>query len=141
MAKGPWQNRLGLIMEKIRIVSLKLLLTINICLSQEKGKTNNDTTVLSGLALIIVMGDFYQFSPVVRKSLWTNPITSKEIHNKGIWNQLTLVITLTEQMRQHDNKLFQAILTRARKSLLNNNKDAILNSKVAVTIPILNSNE
>ncbi len=51
------------------------------------------------------------------------------------------VITLTEQMQQYDNKLFQAILTRARRSLLNNDNVAILNSQVAVTIPILNPDE
>ncbi len=44
-------------------------------------------------------------------------------------------------MRQHDNKPFQAILTIARKGLLNNNDVVILNSKVAVTIPILNPDE
>ncbi len=44
-------------------------------------------------------------------------------------------------MRQHDDKLFQAMLTRVRRSLLNNDNVAILNSKVAVTIPILNPDE
>ncbi len=75
-------------------------------LTQTKGKTNNDTTVSGGLALVIVMGDFYQFPPVVERSLWTHPVTSEEIHGKGIWNQFTSVITLTEQMRQHDDKPF-----------------------------------
>ncbi len=66
------------------MVSLKLLSTIDMYLSQAKGKTNNDTAVLGGLALVIVMGDFYQFPPVVRRSLWTHPVTSEEIHGKGI---------------------------------------------------------
>ncbi len=44
-------------------------------------------------------------------------------------------------MRQHDNKPFQAMLTRARRGLLNNDDVAILNSKVAVTILILNPDE
>ncbi len=51
------------------MVSLKLLSTVNMHLNQVKGKTNNDTTVLGGLALIIVMGDFYQFPLVVGRSL------------------------------------------------------------------------
>ncbi len=75
-------------------------------LSQAKGKTNNGTAVLDGLALVIVMGDFYQFPPVVGRSLWTHPVTSEEIYGKGIWNQFTSIITLTEQMRQHDDKPF-----------------------------------
>ncbi len=67
-------------------------------LSQAKDKTNNDTAVLGGFALVIVMGNFYQFSPVVGRSLWTYLVTSEKIHSKGIWNQFTSVITLTEQM-------------------------------------------
>ncbi len=123
------------------MVSLKLLLTVDICLGQAKGKTNNDTAVLGGLALIIVMGDFYQFPLVIGRSLWTHPVISEKIHGKGTWNQFTSVITLTEQMRQHDNKLFLAMLTRARRGLLNNDNVAILNNKVVVTIPILNPDE
>ena len=41
-------------------------------------------------------------------------------------------------MEEYDAKLFQAKLTRARIGLLNNDNIAILNSKVAVRIFILN---
>ncbi len=51
------------------------------------------------------------------------------------------VITLTEQMRQYDNKPFQVMLTRERKSLLNNDNVAILNSKIVVTISVPNPDE
>ncbi len=44
-------------------------------------------------------------------------------------------------MRQHDDKPFQAMLTKARTDLLNNDNITILNSKVVVTIPILNPDE
>ncbi len=44
-------------------------------------------------------------------------------------------------MRQHNDTPFQEMLTRARKCLLNVNDVTILNSKVAVTILILNPNE
>ncbi len=98
LAKGPWQNRLALILDEISIVSLKLLSIVDIRLSQAKDKTNNETTVLDSLALVIVMGDFYQFAPVVGRSLWIYLVTSDEIHGKGIWNQFMSVITLTEKM-------------------------------------------
>ncbi len=93
LAKSSWQNRLALILDEISMISLKLLSTVDIRLSQVKGKTNNNTAVLGGLALVIVMGDFYQFPVVVRRSLWTYPVISEEIHSKGIWNQFTSVIT------------------------------------------------
>ncbi len=69
LAKNSWQNRLPLILDKIGMISLKLLSTIDICLSQAKHKTNNDTAVLGGLAFVIIMGDFYQFSLMIRRSL------------------------------------------------------------------------
>ncbi len=66
------------------MVSLKLLSTVDIRLSQAKGNTNNTTAVLGGLVLVIIMGDFYKFPLVVERSLWTHLITSEEIHGKGI---------------------------------------------------------
>lgn len=66
------------------MIFLKLLLIINIYLSQAKSKTNNDTAILDGLALIIVMGDFYQFPPMVRRFLWINLVTNKKIYDKSI---------------------------------------------------------
>ncbi len=69
LVKGPWQNHSTLILDEISMVSLKLLSTIDRRLSQVKGKTNNDTVVLGGLTLVIVMGDFYQFPLVVGRSL------------------------------------------------------------------------
>ncbi len=66
------------------MVSLMLLLTVDISLSQAKSKTNNDSAVLCDLALVIVMRDFYQLSPMVGRFLWTHRIISEEIHGKGI---------------------------------------------------------
>lgn len=51
------------------MVYLKLIATVNPQLSQTKGKKNNDTTVFSGLTLIIMIRDFYQFLLIVEKSL------------------------------------------------------------------------
>ena len=69
LAKGLWQNRLALILDEISMVSLKLLSTVDMHLNLAKGKTNNGIAVLGGLAMIIVMGDFYQFFPVIGRSL------------------------------------------------------------------------
>lgn len=58
-----------LIIDKISIVSLKLLFTVGFQLSQTKREKDNNTVVLGGLAFVIIIKDFYQFSLVVRKSL------------------------------------------------------------------------
>lgn len=88
------------------MISLKLLSIVYIRLSQAKDKTNIDIIVLGSLALVIIIGNFHQFPPVVRRSLWTHPIINDEIYSKGVWNQFTSVITLTEQIQKHDNKSF-----------------------------------
>ena len=44
-------------------------------------------------------------------------------------------------MRQHNDKLFQAMLRRAKKGLFNNNNVAILNNKIEAIIPIYNADE
>ena len=66
------------------MVFLKLLSIVDMHLSQAKSKTNNNTAVLGGFALVIVIVDFYQFPPVVGRSLWTHLVTSEEIYGKGI---------------------------------------------------------
>ncbi len=57
---------------------------IDMYFSQTKSKTNNDIAVLGGLALVIVMEDFYQFLLITGQSLQTDPITEKEIYGKSI---------------------------------------------------------
>ena len=69
MPKNPWQNYSVLILDEISMIFLRLLRMINLHFSQAKGKTNNNTAVLDSLALIIVMGDFYQFLPITGRSL------------------------------------------------------------------------
>ena len=51
------------------MIFLRLLGIIDIYFSQAKGKTNNDTTVLGNWILLIIIGDFYQFSLVIGRFL------------------------------------------------------------------------
>ena len=69
MPKSSWQNYSTRILDEINIFFLRLLGMIDMHFSQAKGKTNNDIAVLVGLALVIVMGHFYQFSSVIGQFL------------------------------------------------------------------------
>lgn len=62
MLKNFWQNNSALISHEINMVFFKLLEMINIYIRQIKSKINHNITVLNNLALVIVIGDFYQFS-------------------------------------------------------------------------------
>ena len=81
-------------------MSLKLLATVDAQLSLAKRKPDTNIAVLGGLAIMILMGDFYQFPPVVEKPLWEKAITTDKLYGKALWNHFTSVITLTQQIRQ-----------------------------------------
>lgn len=124
------------IVDEINILFLKLLFIIDSQLSQAKEKKDNDIAVPGGLTLVIIIKNFYQFPPKVRKFLQNKTVTSKKNHNKRICNHFIYVITLTKQIRQYDNQLFQTMLTKEKRKLLNNDNVAVFNSKVATTMPI-----
>ena len=73
-----------MIIDKISIVLLKLLATIDTQLSQAKEKPDNNTSILGGLAIAILMGDFHQFFLVLERPLWEEVITTDEFHSKAI---------------------------------------------------------
>ena len=56
------------------MVLLNFLATVNIQLTQAKKNPDIDTAIFGGLAIVILMGDFYQFLPVVGKPLWKKAI-------------------------------------------------------------------
>lgn len=63
---------------------LKLLATVNTLFSQAKKKPNNDTSVFGGLVNVILMGNLYQFLPMVEKLLWEEAIIIDEFYGKAI---------------------------------------------------------
>lgn len=79
---------------------------VNIQLNYAKCKTDNDITILDSLAFVIMIEDFYQFLPIVKKFLWNKSIIIKKNYDKEIWDHFTSVIILIKQMRQNNNKSF-----------------------------------
>ena len=65
------------------------------------------------LSLILLMRDFYQFAPITGQTLLEKPKTKTEEHGKHLWQNLTDIITLTEQMRQQQDFRFQSLLQQA----------------------------
>lgn len=58
--KDLWRKQTTLIIDKISMVLLKLLVTVDTQLSQAKEKPDNNTSVLSRLTIVILMGNFYR---------------------------------------------------------------------------------
>lgn len=63
---------------------LRLLIIVDILLSQVKEKPDIDIAIFGGLALIILMGDFYLFPPLIRKPLQKKAIMTDELYSKAI---------------------------------------------------------
>ncbi len=65
-----WRNKIVIVVDEMSIVSLDLLVTVDLHLGKAKALHKNSSAVLSELSIIIFFGDFFQFFPVTKRSLW-----------------------------------------------------------------------
>ncbi|WP_375449089.1 AAA family ATPase [uncultured Nostoc sp.] len=130
-----WTHQFLLIIDELSIIPLGLLATMDKQQRKARGAIVFSTALFGGLPLVILMGDFYQFAPVSGHALWDSPYSEDEIHGKVLWDNFRLVLFLTEQMRQRSDLAFQAMLKRARHSLLNVEDVNSLNARVATHLP------
>ena len=133
-----WRNKTAIIVDEMSMVSLDFLATVDLHLGRAKSLHENSSAVLGGLSVVIFLGDFFQFSPVTGRSLWEVPLSSHEEHGQHIWHHFTDIITLTKQMRQQGDIVFQQLLKRARTGRLTQEDVDLLNSKVAEELPTSN---
>ncbi len=73
-----WRNKIVVVIDKMSMVSLNLLTTVDLHLGKAKASHENSSAVLSGLPVVIFLGDFFQFCPVTRRSLWEVPLNLHE---------------------------------------------------------------
>lgn len=125
-----WTRRFALIIDEISMVELDMLSNIGKQLAKARGLGNDSTAVFGGLPIVILMGDFYQFSPVVGRPLWGQPRSDEDHNGKTLWECFDSVITLTQQMRQLHDPHFTSLLMRARAGALTQHDVTILNDKV-----------
>ena len=76
------------------MVSLDFLVTVDLYLGRAKSLYENLSAVLGGFSVIIFLGDFFQFLPVIERSLWELPLSLYEEHGQHIWHHFTNIITL-----------------------------------------------
>jgi len=95
-----------------------------------------------GIPVVLLMGDFYQFAPVLETSLLVNqtldltstaPLAQRIIeHHRGynLWRLFTTVILLEEQVRAGDDPELVALLNRVRAGTQNMEDLNLLNKKL-----------
>ena len=88
--------------------------------------------LFGSLDIVILMGDFFQFSPVNggARALWQAPQNPAEEEGKVVWESFKDVIMLMESMHQSSDLLFQTMLHCTRGRHLNQDDLQLLNSKV-----------
>lgn len=63
-----WLQRLSLIINKISIINLKLFISMNKQLQKAKRLDISSNSIFKELFLVVLIGDFYQFTFISRKS-------------------------------------------------------------------------
>ena len=86
--------------DEINMDKLEMLSNIGKQLVKARGLSNSSMVVFSGLSIVIVMGDFYQFLFIAEHLLWGEPQTDKDHNGKTLWLSFSSVTTLTQQMHQ-----------------------------------------
>lgn len=77
-----WTHRSSLIIDELSIILLGLLAIMDKQLRKARGAIVSSTALFSGLSLVILMGDFYQFAPISGYALWDLPYSENEIYGK-----------------------------------------------------------
>ncbi len=117
------------------MIQLELFAKMDKQLRKAQGAIDSSTALFSGLPLIILIGDFYEFALVSGRLLWDRSYSEEETHEKVLWDNFQSVLSLTEQMQQRFDLEFQAMLKRARNCLLNLDDVNTLNARVATHLP------
>ena len=91
-----WSYYSSLIVDKVSMISLKLLTSMDKQLYKTQEMSPNSTTVFDGLFLVILIDDFYQFVPVQARFLWNNLVENEKLHKKSFWDRFISLLTLAE---------------------------------------------
>jgi hypothetical protein len=113
-----------------------MLSTVNNQCKMARSLGRSSPDHFGGLPIVILMGDFHQFSPVRDPALWKEPRAGNDDNANGriIWHQFTDIIILVQQMRQAEALAFRVLLGRARAAILSEDDLGLLNSKTATPL-------
>jgi hypothetical protein len=131
-----WSKKTIMIIDEVSMMDLSMLSTVNRQCKIAKSLDRSSQDLFGGLPIVLLMGDFYQFSPVRGPALWQDPRQGNDEHANGrlIWHRFTNIIILDQQMRQAEDPIFHDMLTRARNATLTEDDLALLNSKTITSL-------
>ncbi len=77
-----WTKRCTLIIIEVSMVMLDMLSNIVKQLAKAKGLSSESTAMFRGLPIVILIGGFYQFPPVIGQPLWEEVCTEEDPYGK-----------------------------------------------------------
>jgi PIF1-like helicase len=95
-----------------------------------KSLDSNSSAVFGGLHIVIVLGDFHQFSPIQAKALWQKQETNNEEWGQQLWHMFKDIVILDEQMRQRHDGMYYQLLKHARNGTITQADVDLLNTRV-----------
>ena len=132
--RSLWTEKTMLVIDEISMVSSKLMDSMDKQCKVVKNLSSNSTAVFGGLHIILVLGDFHQFSPVRAKALWQNQESNDEKRGQQLWHLFENVVILDEQMRQQHDTTYHQLLQRARNATITQSDVDVLNTRVVTEL-------
>jgi len=132
--RSLWRNKTMLIIDEISMVSSKLMDSIDKQCKVMKNLDSNSTAVFGGLHVVVVLGDFHQFSPIQAKALWQKQESNDEKRGQQLWHMFKDVVVLDEQMRQQQDTAYHQLLKRARNAAITQADVDLLNTRVVTRL-------
>lgn len=99
--------------DEVSMIDPSTLNTINSHCKSARSLDGTTPDLFSGLPIVILMGDFYQFPPVRGQPSWKPPQNDVDTDGRLIWHRFSQVIIPDERMRQTEDVPYQLLLRRA----------------------------
>lgn len=123
--KWAWKQKLVLVIDEISMLGGASLHAVHCHLQALRDCSDKP---FGGIPVVLLMGDFYQFTPVRELSLLLNisldqahaSVRQSSIsHHSGcaLWHKFKTIVLLEEQVRARDDPQFRALLDRVRNGL------------------------
>jgi hypothetical protein len=132
-----WSRKTIMIVDEVSMMDLRMISVIDNQCKIAKALDRSCPDLFGGLPVVIFIGDFFQFPPVLGPALWREPRRGLDEDENGrlLWHQFKEVIILDEQMRQaEEDTQFRDLLSRARTGTLTEADRSFLNSKTVTSL-------
>lgn len=137
--KWLWKQKLVLVIDEVSMLGGTTLFHANCRLQALRDCPDKP---FGGLPVVLLMGDFYQFAPVLETSLLVDRMVDLAdmaslgqatiAHHRGhsLWLMFKTVVLLEEQVRARDDPLLGALLDRVRAGIQTVEDLDLLNTKL-----------